>query len=139
MGLVVPLLPLVWVVEVGSCGQGAPEEITGTKIASTIDVEGWLMSAPVLRVLALIPFLAPLIQRLGLRVWVHVLGLVAAAMAGWGGMVIMFFSIFSERTPTLVGLLVLAVFAALIIEALLRVVWSTQEWMRLRASTTRPG
>lgn len=139
MGVVVPLLPLVWVVEVGSCGQGVPEEVTGTKIASTIGVEGWLMSAPVLLVLALIPFLAPLIQRLGIRVWVHVLGLIAAGLTGWSGAVIMFFTIFAERTPTLVGLVVLAVFAALFIDALLRVVWSTQEWMRFRASTTKPG
>jgi uncharacterized membrane protein len=86
----------------------------------------------VLLVVVLTPFLAPRISKLGLRVWLHVLGLVAAAFAAWGAFLVIFFTIFTERQPRGVGWVVLAAFAGSIVDALLRVVWSTQEWARAR-------
>ena len=73
------------------------------------------------------------------RVLAHVIGLAAALLAGWGAFFAMFFAIFSERMAKGVGWLVLAAFAGSIIDALLRVAWSTQEWLATRASRSAPG
>jgi hypothetical protein len=142
MGLVPLLVPFVWVLEIDSCGHSVPleKEITGTMVVEGFGLEAWMMSIPVLLAVVLIPYLAPRVQRLGLRVWLHVAGLVAAVLTGWTGFVIMHFAIFSERMVAGVGWLVLAAFAGSIVDALLRVVWSAQEWRAVRrASTTAPG
>ena len=89
--------------------------------------------------LVLTPFLAPRVASLGARVLLHVLGLASALLAGWGATFAMLFTIFSERVAAGVGWLVLGAFAAAIIDALLRLGWSAQEWWRARRAALTPG
>lgn len=140
MGLVMFLLPFVWVLEVESCGQSVPKEtqITGSMVVGKLDLEAWMYVLPVALVVLLTPFITPRVPRLGVRVLINVLGLVAAGLAGWGGFLIMFFTIFSERLVQGVGWLVLGAFAGSILDALLRLIWSIQEWLRARANL-QPG
>lgn len=137
MGLVPLLLPLVWVLEVDSCGGSVPteKEITGTMVVGKFELEGWAVIIPVVLAVVLTPFIAPRIEKLGWRVLVHVVGLAAALFAGWGAFFAMFFTIFSSRTAKGAGWLVLAAFVASLLDALLRAAWSTQEWLAARAAT----
>lgn len=137
MGLLPVLLPFAWVLELDSCGHPVPleTELTGTMIIGKFELEGWMVVVPVLLVVVLTPFLAPRVQRPGLRVLVHSAGLVAAVFAGWGAFFAMFFTIFTERVPKGAGWVVLAEFAGSIVDAILRVVWSALEW---RASRVAP-
>jgi hypothetical protein len=140
MGLVPLLLPFVWVLEINSCGNAAPAttEITGTMVVGHFELEGWLLIVPVVLLVLLTPFAANRLAREGLRVLVHVLGLVATALAGWGATMAMLFTIFSEREAKGVGWVVLACFGGALLDALLRVVWSTQEWLKARALAKAP-
>lgn len=135
MGLVPLLLPFVWVLDLDSCGHQAPvaTELTGTMVVGKFELEGWAVVVPVLLVVLLTPYLAPRVTRLGLRVLVHVLGLLAALFAAYGAFFAMLFAIFSERTFYGVGWIVVASFVGSIVDAVLRVIWSTQEWLRSRA------
>ena len=135
MGLVPFLLPFVWVLEIDSCGNHLPTttEITGTAVVGRFELEGWLLIVPVLVIVLLTPFAANTLERVGLRVLVHVLGLVAAALAAWGATFAMLFTIFSEREAKGAGWLVLGCFGGSLLDALLRVVWSTREWLKARA------
>jgi hypothetical protein len=134
MGLVPFLLPFVWVLETDSCGSHVPTttEITGTAVIGRFELDGWLVIVPVLLILLLTPFAANRLARVGLRVLVHVLGLVAAALAAWGASFAMLFTIFSDREAKGVGWLVLGCFGGSLLDALLRVVWSTREWLQAR-------
>lgn len=136
-GLLPVLLPFAWVLELDSCGHPVPleTEITGTMIIGRFELEGWMVVVPVLLLVVLTPYLAPRVQRLGLRVLLHVAGLGAALFAAWGAFFAMFFTIFTERVPRGVGWVVLAAFVGSIIDAMLRVVWSAMEW---RASRIAP-
>lgn len=138
MGLVPLLLPFVWVLELDSCGHAVPleKEITGLMVFGRFDVEGWLLLAAVMLVSVSPPFLAAKISHLGHRVWLHVAGLVAAAVAGYLSLFGIFFALFADRVVRGVGWLVLAAFAVSLVDAVLRVVWSTQEWLRARAITS---
>ena len=141
VGLVPLLLPFVWVLELDSCGQPAvprATDITGTMVVGKFELDGWAVVIPVLLVVVLTPFLAPRIQRLGARVFVHALGLLATVFAAWGAFFAMLFTIFSERSPKGAGWLVLAAFAAAIIDAGLRFGWSLQEWLRSRVKPASP-
>ena len=133
MGLVPLLLPFSWVLELDSCGHTPLQtELTGAMLIGKFDLEAWAVVVPVALVLVLTPWLAARVARLGLRVVVHVLGLIAALFAAWGAFFLMLFSIFSEHAFYGVGWIVLASFAGSIIDAVLRVIWSTQEWLRAR-------
>lgn len=134
MGLVPFLLPFVWVLESSSCGGAVPAEteLTGTMLLGKFEVEGWLVVAPVLLATMLTPFFANRLLRAGPRVWVHLLGLVAAVTSGWGAFFAMFFTLFSEREARGLGWVVLGCFAGALLDALLRLGWSTQEWWRAR-------
>ena len=141
MGLVPLLLPFVWLLEIDSCGSsGIPKttEITGSMIVGTFDVEGWLLIVPVLLVVLLTPFLAPRVQRLGWRVVVHVVGFVGAALAAYGAFFAMFFTIFYTREARGVGWIVIALFLGSLVDALLRLGWSLQEWRASRLKA-EPG
>jgi hypothetical protein len=142
MGLVPLLLPFVWVLELDSCGHPVPleTELTGVTVMGKFEVEGWMVVVPVLLVVVLIPFLAPRVQRLGARVLLHALGVLATLFAGWGAVLAMLFTIFTDRTPRGLGWVVLGAFAASIVDAGLRFVWSLQEWLRARAlAKTQPA
>lgn len=134
MGLVPFLLPFVWVLETDSCGSAVPtqSEITGTMVIGRFELNGWLVIVPVLILVLLTPFAANTLERVGLRVLVHLLGLAAALLSGWGATFAMLFTIFSDRQAEGVGWLVLACFAGSVLDALLRVVWSTREWLQAR-------
>ncbi len=135
MGLVPVLLPFVWVLDLDSCGHPVPvaTELTGTMVVGKFELEGWAVVLPTLLVLVLTPYLAPRVAKLWLRVLVHVLGLIAALFAAWGAFFVMLFTIFSERVFFGVGWVVLGSFVGSILDAALRVIWSTQEWLRARA------
>lgn len=138
LGVLPWLLPWVWVLEVDSCG-AAPhleKEIRGTTIIQGFDVETWLVVVPVLLVVGLTPFAANAVERLGARLLLHVLGLVGAALGGWVAEFALFFTLFATRTATGVGWLVGAIFLGCIVDALLRVAWSAQEWFQARRGRT---
>jgi hypothetical protein len=134
MGLVPFLLPFVWLLELDSCGHPVPQttEVTGSMIVGKFDLEGWLVIVPVLLVVLLTPFIAPRVANLGWRVLVHVLGFVATAFAAYGAFFAMFFTIFSTREAKGVGWIVIALFSGSVIDALLRLIWSIQEWRSAR-------
>lgn len=134
LGLVPLLLPFVWVLETDSCGNKLPTEteVTGTMVIGRFELQGWLVIVPVLVMVLLTPFAANTLERVGLRVLVHLLGLAGTLLAGWGAFFAMFFTIFSEREARGVGWLVVACFAGSLLDALLRVVWSTREWLKAR-------
>ena len=135
MGLVPLLLPFVWVLELDSCGHAPVQtELTGTMVIGKFELEGWAVALPVLLVLVLTPYLAARVAKPGLRVLVHVLGLIAALFAAWGAFFVMLFAIFSERVFYGVGWVVLGSFVGSIVDAVLRVIWSTLEWLRARAA-----
>ncbi len=138
MGLVPLLLPFVWVLELDSCGHAVPleKEITGLMVFGRFDVEGWLLVTAVMLAALLTPFLAMKLSHLGSRVWMHVAGLVAAGVAGYVALFGLFFALFADRVVRGVGWLVLAAFAGSFVDAVLRVVWSTQEWLRARKLTS---
>ena len=138
MGLVPLLLPFVWVLELESCGHAVPieKEITGLMMFGRFDVEGWLLVASVMLVALITPFLAMKLSHLGYRVWIHVAGLIAAGFAGYGALFGMFFALFADRVVRGVGWLVLACFLGSFVDAVVRVVWSTQEWLRARKLTS---
>ena len=135
MGLVPLLLPFVWVLEVDSCGHAVPfeQELTGATVVGKFEVDGWMVAVPVLLLVVLIPFVAPRVQRLGLRVWLNALGVLATLFAAWSAFLVMLFTIFSERTPKGAGWLVIAAFTGSIVDAALRFGWSLQEWLKARA------
>ena len=108
-------------------------ELKGTTIVQGLDLEEWLVVVPVLLAVVLTPFLANLTERLGARLLLHLLGLAGAVLGGWAAEFVLFFTLFATRTATGVGWLVGALFLSCIIDALLRVVWSAQEWFRARA------
>ena len=76
------------------------------------------------------------LSHLGSRVWMHVAGLVAAGVAGYVALFGLFFALLADRVVRGVGWLVLAAFAGSFVDAVLRVVWSTQEWLRARKLTS---
>ncbi len=134
MGLWPLLLPFVWVLELDSCGHPIPleTELTGRMVLGKFELEAWMLAVPILLLVVLTPYLARWVQRLGLRVWVHVLGFIAAAFAAYLGFFAMFFTLFSDRRPWGMGWVVMGTFVDSFLDALLRVVWSTQEWRRAK-------
>ncbi|MDP3154637.1 MAG: hypothetical protein Q8N23_18305 [Archangium sp.] len=138
MGLVPLLLPFVWVLELDACGHAVPleKELTGLMVFGRFDVEGWLLVAAVMLAALITPYLAAKVSQLGSRVWLHVVGLVAAGLAGYVAFFGMFFTLFADRVVRGVGWVVLAAFALSFVDAVVRVVWSTQEWLRARALTS---
>ena len=142
MGLVTLLLPFVWVLELDSCGHPVPmtTELTGAMVVGKFELQGWMLVVPVLLLVVLPPYFALKIPRLGWRVLLHAVALVAALFAAWGAFMAMFFTLFTEREARGAGWVVLAAFAGSVLDASLRVVWSTQEWVRARrAEKLSPG
>jgi hypothetical protein len=139
MGLVPLLLPFVWVLELDSCGHDVPleKEITGTMIVGRFEVDAWLVVVPVVLLVILTPFFAAKVPKLGWRVVLHGAGFLATLFAGYGAFFAMFFALFVERVPRASGWVVLSAFIASIIDGLLRLIWSVQEWRR--ASKSTPG
>lgn len=134
VGVVLPLLPLVWVVEVSSC-EGRPDEVkdlTGLEVLGHTELEGHLLLGAAVLVMVFAAPLATRLAGLGARVAVHALGLVAAVLALLAIDFAMTFAIFSERTLKPAGLLVTALFIGAVVDALLRVVWSVLEWLAAR-------
>lgn len=134
MGLVPFLLPFVWLLEIDSCGHPVPTtmEITGSMIVGKFDVEGWLVIVPVLLVVLLTPFFAARVPSLGYRVLMHLAGFLGAALAAYGALFAMFFTIFSTREAKGVGWIVIALFLGSVGDAIARLAWSLQEWRSAR-------
>lgn len=142
MGLVPLLLPFVWLLELDSCGHQVPlaTELTGVMVVGKLELQGWMLVVPVLLLVLLPPYFASRIPRLGWRVLLHAVALLAALVAAWGAFMVMFFTLFTEREPRGVGWVVVAAFAGSVLDASLRVGWSTQEWVRARrAEKLSPG
>ncbi len=139
-GLILLVTPFVWVVDVSSCGGQAPvqTELTGLVLLGRFDLglTSWLTACWAVAVAT--PFLANRVQRAGAEVWVQVLGLVATGLFAYVGMFGMFFTIFSDRTPRLAGVVVLSVFGAMVLDAVTRVGLSVRQWWRVRASSAGP-
>lgn len=139
LGLVPLLAPFVWVVEVDSCGH-APRssELTGVDVLTRMDADGWAVAAPVLGLVVLTPWLAARLAAPGWRLLVHVVGLIASAFALWGAGMVLLFTIFSQRTPRLAGLVYLAAFLGLVVDAVVRVTWSVQALLHARRPAPGP-
>ena len=134
MGLIPLLLPFVWVLDLDSCGHPVPlaTELTGVMVMGKFELDAWMVVVPVLVLVVLAPYVATKIPRLGWRVLLHSLSLLAAGFAAWGAFMSMLFTIFSEREPRGAGWVVLGAFAGSMLDASLRLVWSTQEWVQAR-------
>lgn len=138
MGLVAPLLPLVWVMESSSCSGAKNVPHTGVEIVSRFEADAWPVLALVLLLAALTPVVARyrLAQQPDLETWAHVLGLAACGLQAYGAALAIFFTVFAEREATAVGVLVLALFGACVVDALLRVAWSAQAWRRAAVTSS---
>ena len=62
----------------------------------------------------------------------HIIGALAAIATAYLAFFVMFFTIFNERHPQPAGWLVLALFAAALIDSLARLFWSIQEFRESR-------
>lgn len=137
-GLLMLLTPFVWVVDVSSCGGNGPvqTELTGLALLGKFDLEWTSLVLLSMAFTVLTPFMALKVTRAAWESCVHVLGLVATGFFVWLGHMTMFFTLFTDRSPYGVGVLVLAVLLALLIDAGARLVFSVQQWRRaaVRAS-----
>jgi hypothetical protein len=133
LGLVPFLLPFVWVLDVESCGDAPKEEtLTGLALARRIPAEDWLVVVPVLLVVALTPFIAAALRQPVLRLVAHLVGLLGTVVCMYGGWVTLFFTIFSTRVVKAPGWVMVGLGAGLGVDAVMRVVWSVQEWWSAR-------
>ena len=134
MGLVPLLLPFAWVLELDSCGHSpaVETELTGSSFIAKFDAEAWLIIGTVLALTVLTPFLANLLERPLYRLLTHLLGLVAPGFSAYGAGMLLFFSIFTDRQPRPAGWVFLGLFVLSSLDAVLRVVWSVQEWLASR-------
>ncbi|MBL8915140.1 MAG: hypothetical protein JNM17_30830 [Archangium sp.] len=127
------LLPLVWVVELNSCGGSTQTtEFSGLELLAKFDAEFWALFLPFLSISIAMPlFAARLIVPLH-RMLFHVIGFVAALFTGYLAFMVLFFAIFTERRAQGAGWLVLALFTGACVDALYRLFWSVQEWRETR-------
>ena len=139
MALVLPALPLVWVVELDSCqgpARGATTDITGLDALGRVDLEGWLVLLGALAVLTLTPFLARWVRRPGAAVLVHLVGLAASLLALFAMHFAMTFTLFTTRVLRPGGWWVLSLFVAAAVDAVARLVLSVRAWLRARRLTS---
>lgn len=131
-------LPLVWVTQTESCEGHVPTstELTGVDIFSRVELDAWLVLICCGLVMVFAAPLAMRIVRPGRRVWLHLLALVASAVAMLLLSFLTTFTIFNERELRAAGLVVHVIFALAVLDALLRVVWSTREWWRARVTSS---
>lgn len=123
------LLPMVWVVEFDSCGTSPKStEITGLELISKFDLEAWAIVAPVLLISLATPFIAMPLQRAGQRLMVHVVGLLASGFAVYAVVMVLTFTLFSERMFRAAGAAVAATFIGAFGDAVWRLIWSVVEW-----------
>ncbi|PZR05392.1 MAG: hypothetical protein DI536_32495 [Archangium gephyra] len=113
------LTPFVWVVDVSSCGGNGPvqTELTGLALLGKFDLEWTSLVLLSMAFTVLTPFMALKVTRAAWESCVHVLGLVATGFFVWLGHMTMFFTLFTDRSPYGVGVLVLALLLALLIDA----------------------
>lgn len=129
------VLPLVWVVELDSCGSSPKStELTGLELVKKFDVEAWAVVVPALLLAISTPFVARALSGLGQRMAVHVVGLLATAFNVYAALMVMTFSIFTERIFRAAGAAVMTAFVASFGDAIWRLVWSIQEWRAARVS-----
>ena len=132
------VLPLVWVVEVDSCGSSPKStELTGLELVKKFDLEAWAVVVPAVLIAISAPFVARASSGLGQRMAVHVVGLLATGFSGYAALMVMTFTIFSERVFRAPGAAVMTAFIASFGDALWRLGWSIREWRT--ASRPRRG
>lgn len=134
------LTPFVWIVDVSSCGGNGPveKELTGLALAGKGDVEFTLWTVAALVLCVALPFVAVKL-RAGHEVWLQLLGVAATGMFVWLASFMMFFTIFSERSPRPAGVLALLTLAAMAGDALLRFGLSVQQWWSTRTALRDDG
>lgn len=131
------LLPFAWVLDASSCGTPGGTTVhtpmTGLQLVAQFDLSAAAVIVPIILVSVLTPWLATRVATPARRAWVHVLGLVAAALAAYGSWFALFFTIFSTRDVLPAGVAVLCLFVAGVFDALARLVLGVQEWRATRA------
>lgn len=133
------VLPLVWVVEVDSCGSTPKStELTGLELVQKFDFEAWALVVPMLLICLSTPFVARALASAGQRIAVHLTGLLATAFCVYAALMVMTFTIFSERLFRAPGAAVLVAFLASLADALWRFGWSIQEWRAARHEARPP-
>ncbi len=133
MGFVPLLLPFVWVLELDSCGHAPVETpLTGFELTSKLGLDTWAVIVPVLLITVLTPFIARLFVRPLFRFLTHVVGLLATGFSGYAAFIVLLFTIFTDRMPRGFGWVIIALFVLSFLDAVLRVVWSVQEWVAAR-------
>lgn len=139
LGLVPLLLPFVWAVEVDSCGH-APRrtEETGLDLVLELDAEAWAVIVPVLLIAIGTPRLARALLRPGHRLLIHLGGLVASGAALWGAFMVLFFTIFSQRTPRPAGLAFLLTFVGAAVDAVVRTTLAARTLLLARRAGPPP-
>lgn len=126
-GLVTLLLPLVWVVETGSCGEApGARDLTGLEIAGRLSGDWWVL-VPAVLLMVLTPWGAARLRG-GARLAAHLVGLAATGLVAYGVYVALLFAIFSERALKGAGYLVAGCTVAAVGDALGRAVAGTREW-----------
>lgn len=131
------LLPFIWVLELNSCGGNTQtSEYTGLEVIAKFDAEFWALFLPVLAFSVVMPVVAARLIVPVHRLLFHVIGALGALFAGYLAAMVLFFAIFAERRAQGVGWLVLALFGAAVLDALLRVGWSFREWRESRKAGT---
>lgn len=131
------LLPFIWVLEVNSCGGNTQTtEYTGLELISKFDAEFWALFFPGLAFSVVMPVVAARLIVPVHRLLFHLIGALGALFTGYLGFMVLFFAIFAQRRAQGVGWLVLALFSAAGLDALLRVAWSFQEWRDARKAST---
>lgn len=131
------LLPLVWVLELNSCGGSTQTtEYTGLEVIAKFDAEFWAVFVPVLTISIAMPLIATKLIVPLHRMVFHGLGALAAIASAYLAFLVMFFAIFSERRAQGAGWVVLSLFTAAAIESLVRLWFAISEW---RASRKAPA
>lgn len=128
------LTPFIWVVDVSSCGSGPVQtELTGLALLGRFDLEWTALVLVTMAFCVVTPFAAAKVTRAAWEIWVHVLGLIATGFFVWLGHMTMFFTIFNDRSPRAVGVLVMIILFSMISDALARLVLSVKQWRASRA------
>lgn len=136
LGGVLPLLPLVWVFEISSCGGTHESERTGLSLLKDLEPIHWAVLTVVLAMSVLAPWLANRVLRPGARVAAHGAGLLVTSALSYFGWLVLFFAIFETRILRPAGGVALALLGATLVDALARFGLAVAEWRRARAQRT---
>ncbi len=133
LGGVLPLLlPVPWVLEVKGCdGHGEPQLRTGVDLLAELPPASVAVVVLGLALLVALPFLARG-RSPGRAALLHLAGVADAALLLWLGWMVLFFTIFEERTLKPAGAAVMGLLGALGVDALVRAGLSARAWWRGR-------